>query len=152
MWDAIIAVAGTLLGGIVTGTLQHRHAAAARAEDRAEARRQSVTDAVATVAAALAAHRRAMWVREDARLRGAPEAEVTAARAESHITRAAITAPLTRLAVLAPQLADAAQDAAHTTYALRAAPDAQTLSARRESALTAADHLVATAGRILAAL
>ncbi|MFG2183393.1 protein kilB [Streptomyces abikoensis] len=149
MWEAIIAVVGTLLGGIVTGAVQHRSAASARAADQAETRRQAVTEAIAALAAALADHRRSMWVREAARLKGATDTELAAARAASHATRSAITAPLVRLQVLAPDLAPAAETAAQAAYALRGAPDARTLDARREAALTAADALVAAAGRAL---
>ncbi|MBZ4319398.1 protein kilB [Streptomyces huiliensis] len=150
MLTSIIAVAGTLLGCLVTGVMQHRVTAAARAEDRAEARHQAVVDAVADVATALAAHRRAMWVREDARLRGAAAEEIATTRAESHATRSAITAPLVRLSVLAPALAVPAREAAQAAFALRGAPDAPTLDARRQDALAAVERVVEAAARSVA--
>ncbi|MCX4682000.1 protein kilB [Streptomyces sp. NBC_01433] len=144
MSAAIIAVLGTLAGAILTGTLAHLTQLSQRAATEAATRRTEAPDAVA----ALADHRRAMWLREDLRLRGE---HWTTARATSHITRAAITAPLLRLSILAPALASAAQTATTATYALRHAPDNTILQAAHEHAIRTTDTFVATAGTILAA-
>ncbi|MER6146206.1 protein kilB [Streptomyces sparsogenes] len=148
MWSSIIAVVGTLLGSAVAYVLQQRAGRIERAEARTEARRRDRLAAVTALVAALADHRRAMWVREDLRMTGdAPEA-YAAARADSHATRAAITAPLTTVAILAPELAGAAEDAARAVYALRGASDPEVLSARRQAAIEAADRLVAAAAAL----
>ncbi|MFJ4813834.1 protein kilB [Streptomyces longwoodensis] len=141
MWTTLIAVIGTLAGTGLAGLMQHRSARTARTDSR----RDAAVQAVATLTAALADHRRAMWVREDLRLTGAPAEAYAEARAESHATRSAITAPLTTVLVLAPALAPAANAAARAAYDLRAAADRDTLTAHRDRALTAADELVAAA-------
>ncbi|WP_329176042.1 protein kilB [Streptomyces sp. NBC_01477] len=119
--------------------------AEARLADRARERLAAVTDLVS----ALADHRRAMWVREDVRLRGSSSAEYAAARGESHVTRSAITGPLTRVVVLAPELAPLAQAAADATYALRKAPDTAALDGGRDAAIAACDRLVAATAALL---
>ncbi|GLV72128.1 protein kilB [Streptomyces hygroscopicus] len=148
MWSSIIAVVGTLLGSAVAYVLQQRASRIERAEARTEARRSDGLAAVTALVAALAEHRRAMWVREDLRMTGdAPEA-YAAARADSHATRAAITAPLTMVALLAPELAGTAEEAARAAYALRGAPDPDALAARRQDAIAAADRLVTSAAAL----
>ncbi|MFF2604196.1 protein kilB [Streptomyces californicus] len=144
MWQTLIAVLGTLAGVGITSAYQARAARTARQE----ARRTEGLAAVAALVSALADHRRAMWVREDLRLRGEDWA---GARAESHATRAALTAPLLQVQLLLPDVAEAAQDAAAAAYALRSAESRPALDAARLDALTAADALVATVGRHLAA-
>ncbi|MER8159562.1 protein kilB [Streptomyces sp. NPDC094472] len=148
MWSSIIAVVGTLLGSVAAYVLQQRAGRLERAEARGEVRRSDRLAAVTALVAALAEHRRAMWVREDLRMTGdAPEA-YAAARADSHATRAAITAPLTTVALLAPELAEAAEYAARATYALRGTPDPDALAARRQEAIAAADRLVTSAAAL----
>jgi hypothetical protein len=146
MWSTIIAVAGTLLGGALTGLLQFRGERAARAERRAEALRSALGELVA----ALGDHRRAMWHREDLRLKGAGQEAVDAARAMSHITRSAVTAPLVSVSVLEPSLAEVARKAALAAFDLRDAADLTVLAALREAAITATDDLVDAAGRAMA--
>ncbi|MFH9959725.1 protein kilB [Streptomyces roseolus] len=145
MLATVIAVLGTLLGAIVAGTLQHRTARAGRDAVRADQRTTRELDAVAALAAAVAAHRRAMAVREDLRLSGADDQALAAARAESHATRSAIEAPRVLVSILVPALAPAAEQAVRAAYALRGAPDTATLDARRETAIKAADALTAAA-------
>ncbi|MFF7013227.1 protein kilB [Streptomyces fimicarius] len=144
MWQTLIAVLGTLAGVGITSGYQARAARTARQE----ARRTEGLSAVTALVEALAAHRRAMWVREDLRLRGD---DWSAARTESHTTRSAITGPLLRVQLLLPAVAPAAQAAAKATYALRGADGETILAARREAAITASDNLVAAAGSHLAA-
>ncbi|MGW2113150.1 protein kilB [Streptomyces sp. NPDC001948] len=146
MLTALVAVLGTLAGSVLTGTLAHLSQQAQRKAAAATARRSEGLAALTELAATLADHRRVMWVREDARLRGE---DWSAARAESHATRSAITAPLLRVSILLPALAPAAQAAASATYALRGATDETALTAAREHAIKQADHLVATAGTAL---
>ncbi|MFH8368873.1 protein kilB [Streptomyces sp. NPDC018031] len=148
MLTSIIAVIGTLAGAVTAGLMQQRAARRDRVEAREAEQRRDRLNAVTALAAALADHRRAMWVREDLRLSEAPDAAYEAARAESHATRAAITAPLASVTVLAPELGPAADAAARATYALRAAPDAATLAARRTAAIEAAERLVAEAAAL----
>ncbi|MFJ4051745.1 protein kilB [Streptomyces coelicoflavus] len=144
MWQTLIAVIGTLAGVGITSGYQARAARTARQE----ARHTEGLTAVTTLVEALADHRRAMWVREDLRLRGEDWAD---ARTASHATRSAITAPLLRVQLLMPAVATAAQNAAQATYDLRGADGHQVLTGLRTRALTASDALVTAVGRHLAA-
>ncbi|MFJ7152887.1 protein kilB [Streptomyces sp. NPDC100445] len=146
MWASVIAVAGTLLGGALTGLIQFRHERAARADRRADALRSALGELVA----ALGDHRRAMWHREDLRLTGASPEAAAAARAASHATRSAVTAPLVAVSVLEPSLAEPARRAALAAFGIRDATDHTALAAHREAAIAATDALVAAAGRALA--
>lgn len=146
MFTAVLAVIGTLAGALLTGTFNHLNQRAARRADDAAARRREGLAAVTELASALADHRRAMWLREDLRLRGE---DWSAARAESHATRSAITAPLLRVQLLLPAGAAAAQAAARAAYGLRGAQDEEALTGARERAIIAADDFVATAGEVL---
>ncbi|MEU5660090.1 protein kilB [Streptomyces sp. NPDC047737] len=144
MLTTLIAVLGTLAGATIAHLSQ-------RAQRRAVDNRAQRTEALAAVAAlatALADHRRAMWVREDLRLRGQDWDE---ARTASHATRSAITAPLLQVQLLLPAIAPAAQNAARAAYALRGTDTDASLRAARESAITAADDFVTAAGVALAA-
>ncbi|MFI0169279.1 protein kilB [Streptomyces sp. NPDC017082] len=145
MWSSVIAVAGTLLGGALTGLLQLRRERSAREERRAEALRVALGELVA----ALGDHRRALWHREDLVLNGASQEAVAAARAASHATRSAVTAPLVAVSVLEPALAQPAREAALAAFALRGSADHTVLATRREAAIAATDAVVGAAGRIL---
>ncbi|MFE3996619.1 protein kilB [Streptomyces goshikiensis] len=125
--------------------LQQRSVRSDRAEVRAHEGRAARLAALTAFAAALADHRRAMWLREDLRLAG-DAVSYEAARAESHATRSALTTPLVTLALLAPELSERAEAAASATYALRGAPDRQSLASLRSAAIAAADDLVRLAG------
>jgi hypothetical protein len=150
MFTAIVAVLGTLAGSLLTGALQHYSQRATRRAEAATARSSEGLAAVADLAAALADHRRAMWVREELRLR---REDWTEARAESHRTRSALTIPLLRVQLLMPAVADTAQAAARATYALRGGWESGEtgLAARREHAIAKTDELVTAAGRHLSA-
>ncbi|MFD8581161.1 protein kilB [Streptomyces virginiae] len=145
MWASIVAVLGTLAGALTAGLLQHRSARTARAEQRADGHRQEQLAAVTEFAAALDAHRSAMFHRERLTLAGAgPDPELEA-QTRSHDTRAAITAPHIRLQVLVPELAVPAQQAADATYALRRATDRADLDDRRHAAKEATAAFIAAA-------
>lgn len=146
MTATVIAVLGTLAGAILTGTLAHLSQQAQRKADTNTARRTEGLAAITDLVTALADHRRAMWVREDLRLRGE---DWTQARTESHTTRSAITAPLLRVQLLLPALAPAAQTAANATYSLRNADGPTPLAAARDNAIAKTDALVTAASRIL---
>lgn len=150
MLSTIVAVLGTLAGAILTGTLSHLNQRAQRKAEADAARRTDGLAAVTDLVTALTDHRRAMWVREDLRLRNE---DWTQARTESHATRSLITTPLLRVQLLLPALAPAAQTAARATYALRGASEfgATGLAARREHAIAMTEELVTAAGRHLSA-
>lgn len=118
MLTTVLAVAGTLLGSIVTGTFQHLAAGRAERAAATEQLRRERLEAVATLAAAGSDHRRTLRVRGQARLRGADEAELEELRAKSHATRSAITRPLVTLRLLVPDPAvtAAAQERARTAH------------------------------------
>ncbi|MFJ9944864.1 hypothetical protein [Streptomyces erythrochromogenes] len=150
IWPSIVAVLGTLAGALTAGLLQHRAARSARAEERADGHRQDQLGAVTEFAAALDAHRSAMFHRERLTLTGTTGAEhQLEAETRSHDTRAAVTAPHIRLQVLVPELAVAAQRAADATYALRKAADRTELDARRHAAKEASVAFIAAAASLL---
>jgi hypothetical protein len=148
MLDSVIAVAGTLLGCLLTALTQQRSERAARAHARSAQRQDAQIQAIAALSCALADHRRTMWAREHARLGDASAKAYAAARAESHTTRAAITAPLTTVCILAPHLAHTARAAAQAVYALRQATDVDALTALRHQALAVADRLIDDAAHL----
>ncbi|MER7733914.1 protein kilB [Streptomyces erythrochromogenes] len=150
IWPSIVAVLGTLAGALTAGLLQHRSARSARAEERAVGHRQDMLGAVTEFAAALDAHRSAMFHRERLALAGTTGAEhQLEAETRSHDTRAAVTAPHIRLQVLVPELAVAAQRAADATYALRRAADRTELDVRRHAAKEASVTFIAAAAALL---
>ncbi|MFI9214265.1 protein kilB [Streptomyces sp. NPDC053253] len=145
MLSTVLAVMGTLLGAIVAGAIQHRTTRASLSEARQEHRQDKELAAATAYASALAAHRRAMAVREGLRLDGAAPEAFAAARAESHATRSAIEGPKVTVSILMPSLTATAETAARATYALRDASDHKALDALRENAIAAADRFVAAA-------
>lgn len=146
MIATVIAILGTLAGALLTGLLSSRQARAALRGTEDLARRQAAVDAVATLAAAVAAHRAAMWHRETRSLAGE---DWTEARQHSQTTRAAISAPAVRLAVLVPALRPAADAAIRACYALRGAETRDGLDTARDASLAAEVQLIAAAGRLL---
>lgn len=146
VWTSLIPAAAALAGSGITSWLSGRSAdraaRIARREDRRDARQEHVAAAVTLLTAALADHRRAMFVLEDLRLRGGPPAAVEQALITTHETRSAVTTPLTTVVLLARPLAETARAAAKTCYAMRYSPDVDVLESRRAAALAASDHLV----------
>ena len=106
VWPAVVAVIGTLAGTLVANVVQAWTARTARRETR----RNDAVTAVAALAAALADHRRAMWVLENRQLTGADQDAVAEAQAANHETRSALTAPLVLVKILTPSLARAGPD------------------------------------------
>ncbi|MFJ7586229.1 hypothetical protein ACIQZO_02265 [Streptomyces sp. NPDC097617] len=149
IWPSIVAVLGTLAGALTAGLLQHRSARTARAEQRADSYLQDQLGAVTEFAAALDAHRSAMFHRERLALAEAGAEHQLEAQTRSHDTRAAITAPHIRLQVLVPELSGAAEQAADATYALRKATGRAELDSRRRAAKEAAVAFVAAAAALL---
>lgn len=144
-WTSVIAVGGTLAGAVTTNLLQIKVSKTQRREVLLETRRTELLAAVSELAAALAAHRRAMWMLgHDPR---DPEMIAT-----SHETRAAITAPLVRLGVLAPSLRPVAKEAERAVYAMRNPDDLAALSRLREHALRASERFVDEASRVFGRL
>jgi len=146
VWTSLVAVLGTLAGGGLTATVQGRLARVSRRE----ARRADALAAVTQLAAALANHRRAMWVVEDRRLSGAPARDVDEAQTKRHDTRAAIEIPLHTVAILVPALAKPAEEAAQATFAMRNAADLDTLSTLRQAAKDTHGRFVAAARVVFA--
>lgn len=142
MWGSVIAVLGTLAGGVLMAWATARTARTARRETRRDTHRREALDAVTALATAVANHRRAMLILEEVKLSGKDPAE---ARDEKNQTRAAITAPLFQVSVLAPALTTAAEEAVQATYVMRNVPDEATLRALHEEAKAAANRLTAAA-------
>ncbi|MEU2245035.1 protein kilB [Streptomyces sp. NPDC018338] len=145
MLAAVIAVIGTLLGAIVAGFIQQRTARTARDAARVDHRRDRELEAVTNFAFAVAAHRRAMFVREDLRLSGAEADHAVQSRTESHVACSAIESPRVLVSILVPALGSAA--AVQASYALRSALDTDTLAELRQSAADAADNFATAAAR-----
>lgn len=150
MWDSLIAVGGTLAGGLAASVTQLRGARAERRENRREARRSEALAAVTGLVAALADHRRAMWQFEDAKLTGKPAQVVAELETVQHGTRSAINAPMTTVAILTPALAGPAREAAQAAYAMRNSTDLDVLEARRAVAAGTSDRLVEAAAEFFA--
>ncbi|MDO0930152.1 hypothetical protein QQY24_34405 [Streptomyces sp. TG1A-8] len=149
---AALAITGTLAGAIVSGRFQERAAERQARIAHGESVRRDRLEAVTTLACAASDHRRAMWMRGDALLKGAGPEQVETLRAESHLTRSAITRPLVALRVLIEdQAVRAAADAMVTlTYAMRdASATTDDLAAAREAAKAAHDDFVSAAARYL---
>lgn len=141
----LLAVIGTLLGAIVTGTFQHL--AAGRTERAAAAAqlRRDRFDAVTTLASAGSDHRRALWMRGEAQLRGAGDDELEELRAKSHVTRSAITRPLVALRLLVPDrtVHTTAQAMVVATYDMvDAAMSIEALTAAQDTTRAAHDRFI----------
>ncbi|MFJ7416894.1 hypothetical protein ACIQWZ_39810 [Streptomyces sp. NPDC098077] len=95
----VLAVAGTLLGALVTGWAQQRTARTSAAAAAAQTMAVKRLAAVADLAAAAAVHRRALWQRQTARATGRDD---TGPGAECRTARAQVTRPLTALRILVP--------------------------------------------------
>lgn len=142
MANTFVALAGVLIGAVITGLFAVIVAHTNRVAQRTDNDRKEALIAVASLAKALADHRRAMWIRESQRLAGKSWDKE---RTISHETRSALTAPLTTVSILLPSISDMANEAAQITFRMRNAPDTQTLDALREAALKAVELLITTA-------
>ncbi|WP_432140081.1 hypothetical protein [Streptomyces sp. bgisy154] len=148
----ILAVLGTLAGSVVTGRYQRRSAEHAERVARNEALRRDRLAAVTELAAAVSDHRAAMWVRGDAKLKGAAPDRLADLRSRSHQTRSAITRPLVALRVLItdPDVRQAADAMVTATHALRGADtDTDVLTRARQTAVASHDHFVDVAAAYL---
>lgn len=154
MIATVLAVVGTLLGSMVTGTFQHLAAGRAERTAAAEQLRRDRLDAVTTLAAAGSDHRRALWMRGEARLRGADDLELEELRARSHTTRSAITRPLValRLLVPAPAVHATAQAMVVATYDMvDAVTSVEELTAAQDTARAAHDRFIEAAAAYFSA-
>lgn len=149
---AVLAVVATLLGAIVSGCFQERAAERSVRASHGEAVRRDRLEAVTALACAVSDHRRAMWMRGDAVLKGAGAERIEALRGEGHLTRGAVTRPLVALRVLIEDQAvrAAAERMITLTYAMREAyGSTEELTAAREAAMVAHDQFVDSAARYL---
>ena len=154
VWTSVIAVAGTLSGGLIasySARLQQRAV-------RTETRRAEALGAVSALAKAVADHRAAMWEREDTRLRhalreglapgsaaGDVDEAVHVADQASRATRSAVTGPWVQVRVLLPGLAAAADRAVRASFAMHDAPSRDDLDQLRQAAKAAEERFVAAA-------
>ncbi|MFJ2745415.1 hypothetical protein ACIO3O_37800 [Streptomyces sp. NPDC087440] len=148
MLSTIIAIAGTLLGAIVAGVIQRVNTARAHQESQAVQLRRDKLTAVTEFAAALDAHRAAMFKRGEAALAGAAEARVEELGARVQETRAGVSRPLVTLQVLIsdPAVRGTADVLVEATLRLREAETAEELTAFRLGAARAHERFVAAAG------
>lgn len=152
MWTAVIAVIGTLAGGLASGLIQARadraargEERAARQEDRAAAHQDAQVAAVESLVKALNDHRASMVRRMDRSLHYAPQDEVDRLREVTRVTCSQISVPLAAVSVRAPALAKVAEAAAIATYALRDAGSPSGLEAARVAAGQAVTALIQAA-------
>ncbi|MEV0847672.1 hypothetical protein AB0J21_17680 [Streptomyces sp. NPDC049954] len=145
MIATVLAVVGTLLGSLVTGTFQHLAGGRAERAAAAEQLRRDRLEAVTALASAGSDHRRALLMRAEARLRDAGNEELERLRAESHITRSAITRPLVTLRLLVPDTTvhNTAQAMVVATYDMvDAVTSTEDLTAAQETARAAHDRFI----------
>ncbi|MFJ9931426.1 hypothetical protein ACIRU5_36095 [Streptomyces misionensis] len=150
---AALAIVGTLLGSIVSGRFQERAAERSDRVSRDETIRRDRLEAVTALGCAASDHRRTMWMRGDAILKGADAERIQALRSESHQTRSQVTRPLVAMRVLVtdPLVRAAADHMITLTYAIRDSfGSTEELTAAREAAMVAHDQFVDTAARYLA--
>ncbi|MFD5159719.1 hypothetical protein ACFWMJ_16845 [Streptomyces hawaiiensis] len=150
---AALAILGTLLGSIVSGRFQERAAERSVRVSHGESIRRDRLEAVTALACATSDHRRTMWLRGDAVLKGAGAELIQSLRRESHQTRSQITRPLVAMRVLItdPDVRAAADHMITLTYAIRDHfGSTEELTAAREAAMVAHDQFVDTAARYLA--
>jgi hypothetical protein len=154
MWTAVIAVLGTLAGGLANALAQarseraaRREAHAARMQERAATHQDSQVAAVESLVKSLNDHRAAMARRMERVLGGAPDDEIEALRDLTRATRSEISVPLASVSVRAPALAEVAETAARASYALRNVGDQAELDAARVAAGEAVTALIQAAAR-----
>jgi len=155
MWTAVIAVLGTLAGGLATASIQARadrsgraEERAARREERAAAHQDQQIQAVESLVKALNDHRAAMVRRAELRLEGAAAARIEKARDITRATRSQISVPLASVSVRAPSLAAVAGAAARAAYDLRYVASHDDLEAARVAAGRAVDLLIESAAAL----
>ncbi|MGW0844316.1 hypothetical protein ACWD26_30085 [Streptomyces sp. NPDC002787] len=154
MLTALLAIVGTLLGTAVAALFHDRSARRTEAVQRRERARAETLDAVSRLAGAVSDHRRAMYLRSEAALSGAPQESVERLRADSHHTRSQVAQPLTALRLLVTDEAvrAAANAMVVATFAMRRAGDSwDALTAARAKAVEAHDAFVDAAARHLQA-
>ncbi|MFE7113194.1 hypothetical protein ACFU9W_44765 [Streptomyces sp. NPDC057600] len=151
MLATALAIAGTLLGAIVSGLFQQASAQRTHNGARVDQARRDAVDAVTSLATTISDHRRAMWMRADARFTGATEDRVQELRDASHLTRSAVTRPhiALRLHITNQAVRDAADAMVTATYAIRDADTIDALAQARTTAIDAHDQFINTAARYL---
>ena len=152
MFATALAVLGTLLGAVVAGAFQQKTAGRTERATVAAQLRKERLEAVTALAAAGADHRRAMYMRGEALLSGAPGTRLEELRAASHGTRSAITQPLVAVQILIPDatVRAAATDMVSAAYRMRdAETSTEDLTAARAAARTAHDRYVDAAAAYL---
>lgn len=149
---AVIAVAGTLAGGVLTHVLQRRATEAANKEAREERRREERLEACVRYAAAVYDCRRLMsyrWYRHNGRGGSEDPSEVSS---QAFDVRTTMMERLTRVQLLVEHeelkaAAEAAAEAVADLYEKRT-PQAQ-FRAARDRSKDAHAHFVSKAGEVL---
>lgn len=113
MWDSIVAVAGTLAGGMLAVATQQL----TDRRTRAEAHRIEVSGLIADLLAAVLGYRELYWLRVDSLRAGEPD---PVQRAAIYRARSAVTQARDRLALssAAPSLLEAAREAVRSALEL----------------------------------
>lgn len=144
MSESIVAVAGTLLGGL----LQYAITAFGDRRATAERRRQALVDAVPTLLGALTDHRRHQYLKIVARREGSPD--TVEAREQRYAARSAATKAMAALQMATQDrtLLDLARRAVDASFALGDAPD-DNVQAAGDTARTAHDAFQEAAARLV---
>ncbi|WP_181785101.1 hypothetical protein [Streptomyces phytophilus] len=133
MGAAVIAVIGTLAGGIAAGLMQHVSAVRREDAERAERRRQELAEAAVALIGRLVDHRRHQYLKIAARRDGIVDApEAREARYEA---RSAVTQAMTTLRIVTDdrRLLALAEAAINATFALGDASEAELSDVRARS-------------------
>ncbi|GAB3462488.1 protein kilB [Actinophytocola sediminis] len=146
--SSVIAVAGTLAGGVLATVAQVLIARVQRRESRRETRRDEALTAVTALAVALAAHRRSTWVARRQQLTMDDERTVSDAVAVAHETWSVVSARLVTVKILAPRFTAAAEAVTEAIWAMQAAGDDSMLETRRADAVAALDALMVQAAEV----
>jgi hypothetical protein len=144
-WATIIAVAGTLLGGALTGLMQWWIRRGDRREARADSRREESLSALVALVEGCADHRQSMRVVGAHKLAHAGPDVLEAAETQMRATRSALNGPLLRVQILMPGLADLADQAVKATFSMRDPSTDEQLEQRRLASLNLNSQLVAAA-------
>ncbi|GGZ82918.1 hypothetical protein [Streptomyces rubiginosohelvolus] len=150
---AVIAIAGTLLGALVSGKFQERAAGRTENAVRGEQLRRDRLEAVTNLAEAISTHRSLMWRRGDAVLKDAPAERIDDLRSQTQESRSQVTRPLVALRILItdPAVRTAVDRMVTLTYAMRDAyTTTEALTQVREDAKASCDDFVEAAAAYFA--
>lgn len=149
LWVGVIAVVGTLLGAVVSHSLQSRTARRLHTEALSAETRRELRQAAARLLAAETVLRRLQYDRWAAR--NAALTERNAADSAALAARSDVIAALAEVQLLTEdgEVRERLADLADATFTLHQASDEEDLATRSHRARAAADGVVDTVGRLI---